>query len=90
MTTNIYTINIPRPYPGTDENALQIAFIEPLRVENKVQINGAYRFNIDQYNRGEECTLSPGFKYEFGFTDEADYLKFKELFGTDNEQGEVK
>ena len=76
-----FKINIPRPYPGTDENAKQIAFIEPLREQGRIFVNKAYRFNLDQFKAGQECSLSPGFRYEFVFPEEQDATAFKLVFG---------
>ncbi len=81
--TDEFRINIPRPYPGTDENAKQIAFIEPLREKERILVNRAYLFNLDQFETGQECSLSPGFKYEFVFTNKEDATAFKLTFGGD-------
>ena len=76
-----FIINIPRPYPGTDQNARQIAFIEPLRQQNRIQVSDAYRYNLRQFNAGEECSLSPGYRYEFAFFHKEDAAAFKLAFG---------
>jgi len=76
-----FRINIPRPYPGTDENARQIAFIEPLREKDRILVNRAYWFNLDQFEAGQESSLSPGFRYEFVFPELEDATAFKLAFG---------
>jgi hypothetical protein len=76
-----FKINIPRPRPETAENSKQIAFLEPLRVQGKVLVNDAYRFNLGQFNAGRECSWSPGFNYEFIFSEKEDATAFKLIFG---------
>lgn len=73
-----FEINIPRPHPGTNENETIIKYIEPLREAGLVAVSSAYWYNLDQYERGEECSLSPGFKYMFWFKTEPDMIKFKQ------------
>jgi len=80
MTEQI-RINIPRPYPGTDENEKQIAFIEPLREDKRVMVTNVYFYNLDQFARGEQSSLSPGFRYEFTFLNREDATAFKLTFG---------
>lgn len=76
-----FRINIPRPYPGTDENAKQIAFIEPLREQGRALVTNAYWSNLNQFNDGRESSLSPGFRYEFVFLHKEDATAFKLTFG---------
>lgn len=80
MTDGI-RINIPRPYPGTDENAKQITFIEPLREHGRAFVTAAYYYNLDQHEAGKEPSLSPGFRYEFVFPNDEDATAFKIIFG---------
>ncbi len=74
-------INIPRPYPGTSENKEQISFIEPLRKSQRIKVNPAYMFSLEQFQIGEEPSLSPGFKYTFRFRHDEDATAFKLKFG---------
>jgi hypothetical protein len=76
-----FVVNIPRPYPGTDENEHIIKYIEPLRESQLVLVSEAYHFNLEQYEQGKECTLSPGFKYMFWFKTEQDLDRFKKSVG---------
>ena len=78
-----FEINIPRPYPGTNENETIIKYIEPLREAELVAVSSAYWFNLDQYKKGEECSLSPGFKYMFWFKTEQERDTFKKHFGVE-------
>jgi hypothetical protein len=78
-----FVINIPRPYPGTGENERIIKYIEPLREAGLVEVSSAYAFNLDQYKQGEECSLSPGFKYMFWFKTKQELNKFTEHFGVE-------
>jgi hypothetical protein len=78
---NLFLVRIPRPHPGTDENKRQIEFIEPLRAQDKVFVSRAYMFNLEQFTQGKECSLSPGFKYDFGFVNEEDSVEFQKMFG---------
>jgi len=78
-----FVVNIPRPYPGTDENERIIKYIEPLRESKLVLVSGAYGFNLGQYEKGEECSLSPGFKYMFWFRTEQELDGFAKHFGVD-------
>ena len=81
MTT---IVNIPSPYPstlvGTDENGRVIAYIEPLRESKQVRVSGAYMFNLECYQKGEQPCLRPGFKYMFWFESEDKAKEFSELF----------
>ena len=79
--TERYRVNIPRPYPGTDENERQIAFIEPLRKDGRMSVNSAYLFNLDRYYKGEPPNRSPGFRYMFEFLHREDATAFKLKFG---------
>lgn len=79
--TDFIVINIDRPVPETDENERQIAFIEPLRKDNRIQVPVAYRMNLDSFYDGKPCTWSPGFRYEFGFYNLEDATAFKLKFG---------
>lgn len=76
-----FEANIPRPFPDTNENEEIIKYIEPLRNAGLVLAPAAYLFNLGQYTKGEECSLSPGFKYTFWFKEEQDMVKFMEKFG---------
>jgi hypothetical protein len=78
-----FVINIPRPYPETGENEQIIKYIEPLRESGLVRVSSAYWFNLDQYKKGEECSLSPGFKYMFWFKTEQDMIWLKQHFGVE-------
>lgn len=79
--TDFFVINIARPRPNTDENERQIAFIEPLRKANRIQVPVAYRMNLDSFYEGKSCTWSPGFRYEFGFYVLEDATAFRLIFG---------
>lgn len=74
------SINICRPYPGTEENENQISFIEPLRKAGRVYVNQGYLFNLSQFLSGQEPSLSPGYKYVFTFLHNEDAMAFKLKF----------
>lgn len=80
-----WVVNIARPYPETTENADQIAYIEPLRASGEVRVSRAYLFNLNQYEAGEEPSLSPGFRYMFAFVDGGIAAEFAEKFKGDFE-----
>lgn len=73
-------VNIARPLPHTTENADQIKFLEPLIEMDEVYANMAYRWNKEQYDNNEECSYSPGFKYEFWFRSVDKAEEFVKLF----------
>ena len=78
-----FVINIPRPYPKTGQNEQIIKYIEPLRESGLVKVSSAYWWNLDQYEKSKECSLSPGFKYMFWFKTEQDLNRFKQYFGVE-------
>ena len=72
-----YRVNIDRPSPYIeDQNKRLCEYIEPLREQNKVMVNGAYSFNLEQHRQGKACVLSQGGKYMFWFTDRSDAEQF--------------
>jgi len=75
-----FIVNIPRPYPGTDENKRIIAYIEPLREKKNVMVSDAYLFNLNQFKADQEPSLSVGFKYMFWFTNEENAYEFSKMF----------
>jgi hypothetical protein len=73
-------VNIPRPIPNTNENAEQIKYLEPLIESNDVFVNSAFRWNKAQYDNNQECSYSPGYRYEFWFRHIDTAEEFVKLF----------
>jgi len=72
-----YRVNISRPSPLIeDQNKRMCEYIEPLREREKVTVSNAYWFNLNQLKENKPCSLSPGFRYYFWFTEKETAQKF--------------
>lgn len=78
MTT---IVNIPSPHPTHGiKNEDVINYIEPLKMQEKVQVSGAYSMNLNQHLSGQPPIVRPGYKYYFWFEDADEAEEFRAKF----------